>query len=189
MRIYVLRNLSVRTGEIGQRIMGRGGWELVCEQIKWVGSTAVRESKCVPCSSQFQSMQPLLPRCHWQDREPPCSPGGTPQQAAWAALWVLTPRAGDSGRWLTVCASAPLSPGEGQVGCPGVRVVRESGFSKERLIQVGLAFPSGGFQHGKVGAPPAGPRSRSKCSASVLSHMVWKGAVVGSKMCCFPADI
>ena len=182
MCIYVLRNLSVRIGERGQRIMGRGGWELVCEQIKWVGSTAVRESKCVPCSSQFQSMQPLLPRSHWQDREPPCSPGGTPAAGCLGCLvgadspcWGLRPSVDG------VCLSTSVTWG-GQVGCPGVRVVRESGFSKERLIQVGLAFPSGGFQHGKVGAPPAGPRSRSKCSGSVLSHMVWKGAVVGSKM-------
>ena len=78
--------------------MGRGGWELVCEQIKWVGSTAVRESKCVPCSSQFQSMQPLLPRSHWQDREPPCSPGGTPAAGCLGCLvgadspcWGLRP--------------------------------------------------------------------------------------------------
>lgn len=76
MRIYVLRNLSVRIGEIGQRIMGRGGWELVCEQIKWVGSTAVRESKCVPCSSQFQSMQPLLPLATGRTESPPVAQEG-----------------------------------------------------------------------------------------------------------------
>ena len=65
--------------------MGRGGWELDCEQIKWLGGTLVCESKCVPCSSQLQNLQPLLPRCHWQDGELSCGPGRAPLPAALAA--------------------------------------------------------------------------------------------------------
>lgn len=53
MCTYILRNLSGRIGRRGQRIVGRGGWELVWEQRKWVGRTPVCESACAPV---FQSV-------------------------------------------------------------------------------------------------------------------------------------
>lgn len=119
MCTYVLRNLSGRIGRRGQRIVGRGGWELVWNRGSgWVGHRSVR----VHVLRVAVSVTACSQHCHGgpgQIGSPAVAQGGPRSRLPWLPYQVVLPRAGELDQRLTACASACLSPGE---GCQGVWV-------------------------------------------------------------------